>query len=333
MRRNLGSWMLDAGDHRRGIQDPTSMIQDRQSAVVVIGGINADIVATADPLRPGVSNPGHIRIGPGGAGRNVAENLARLGVRTRLIAAAGTDPTTEAVLKATRQAGVELTGVVRIADRHNRYVAVASPGTVPWAVSDMSAAESLSPEHIHRHADQIRAAEFVVVDANLAPETIAAAVAAAGGCRLCLLPVSAAKATRIAPHQHAAALLVLGAAEAEVLTAISVRDHRAAVRAATLLRGSGEATVVVTLGSGGLVWAGREVVHLSAPQIAVVDPSGAGDAVAAAATYGLLTGLPDQTAAHLALAAGTMTVTVDGSTNPGLTLRALYAHAKMAIGR
>lgn len=302
-------------------------------AVVVVGGINADVVATADPLRPGVSNPGRIRIGPGGAGRNVAENLARLGVRTRLIAAAGADPITDAVLDATRQAGVDLTGVVRITDRHNRYVAIASPGAVQWAVSDMSAAESLSPEHVHRHADQIKAAEFVVVDANLAPETIAAAVTAAGGCRLCLLPVSATKATRITPHLHAAALLVLGAAEAEVLTAISVRDHRDAVRAASHLRRSGQATVVVTLGGRGLVWAGRDVIHLPAPQVTVVDASGAGDAVAATATYGILAGLPDQTAAQLALAAGMMTVTVDGSTNPDLSLETLYAHAKMAIGR
>ncbi len=288
-------------------------------------------MATADPLRPGVSNPGRVHIGPGGAGRNVAENLARLGVRTRLIAAAGADSITDTVLDATRRAGVDLDGVVRITGRHNHYVAVASPGAVQWAVSEMSAAESLSPGHVHMHADQIKAAEFVVVDANLAPETIAAAVTAAAGRRLCLLPVSVAKAGRITPHLHAAALLVLGAAEAEVLTSVAVRDHRDAVRAATHLRRSEQATVVVTLGGGGLVWAGRDVIHLPAPQITVVDPSGAGDAVAAAATYGILAGLPDQTAARLALAAGTMTVMVDGSTNPGLALETLYAHAKLAI--
>jgi len=72
-------------------------------SVVVLGGANIDVVASADPLHPGVSNRGTVRIGAGGAGRNVAANLARLGVRTAFIGAVGDDPLSDGVVRPQRR--------------------------------------------------------------------------------------------------------------------------------------------------------------------------------------------------------------------------------------
>jgi hypothetical protein len=47
----------------------------------------------------------------------------------------------------------------------------------------------------------------------------------------------------------------------------------------------------------------------------------------------MLAGLPEEVEARLALAAGTMTVAVDDSTHPDLSLKTLYAHAETAVGR
>lgn len=47
---------------------------------VVIGGANMDILGTpGQALTPGSSTPGTVSYSPGGVGRNIAENLARLG--------------------------------------------------------------------------------------------------------------------------------------------------------------------------------------------------------------------------------------------------------------
>ena len=146
--------------------------RERVWSVVVIGGANADIVASADPLSPGVSTPGQIRIGTGGAARNVAEDLSRLGVRVRLIGAVGTDPLFDFVLACTTRAGVDVSEITRMPNCTNVYVAVISSGLVASAVSDVAAAESLTPEHIAAQAEAIRAADFVVVDANLPPAAI-----------------------------------------------------------------------------------------------------------------------------------------------------------------
>ena len=48
--------------------------------ICVIGGANADIIATSfGVFVPNDSNPGSVRLTAGGVGRNIAHNLALLG--------------------------------------------------------------------------------------------------------------------------------------------------------------------------------------------------------------------------------------------------------------
>jgi pseudouridine kinase len=298
--------------------------------VVVIGGCNADVVASADPLPAGVSTPGRVRVGPGGAARNVAENLLRLGVPTRLVAGVGSDPLSDQVVAATARSGVDVSGVVPTDVRPNAYVAVVSGGRVLYAVSQMTASEALGPEHVRAHAAAVRASRCIVADANLAPATLEAAVSLPRRGALCLLAVSPAKAGRLAAHLSRADLLVCSAREAAVLGGQVVSTVEQARQAASVLRAQGPSVVVVTLADAGLVWAGQAVHHAPAPPVTVVDPSGAGDAVAAVVVYAALAGIPEQEAAALAAAAGAMTVTVEGSTHPQLSLAALRAYAGQA---
>ena len=71
-------------------------------AAVVVGGANMDIKArSAAPVVAATSNPGHVVRSPGGVGRNVAENLARLGTPTTLVAAVGADALGDELVAAT----------------------------------------------------------------------------------------------------------------------------------------------------------------------------------------------------------------------------------------
>lgn len=297
-------------------------------SVIVVGGVNVDVIAAAGgPLEPGVSNPGRVRITAGGAGRNVAENLARLGTAVRLIAAVDAHPLSNLALDQTAEAGVDVSAVIRVRDRGNYYTAIERAGAVVWAVSDMSAAEALGPEDLDAHESTLRAARAVVVDANLIPATILRAAELSAGRPLCLLPVSPAKALRLRDVLSRAALIVLSAREAGALTNASIQTPPDALRAAQTLKGSGPATVVITLGEQGIGWVGAGVQWIEARPTPVVDPSGAGDAVAAVAVVALLTGLDEAHAAHLAMTAAAMTVAVEGATHPGLSLDALHARA------
>lgn len=312
-------------------------------SVVVVGGASLDIVGIpAGPAQPGASTPGRVRMSPGGAGRNVAENLARLGVRATLIASIETGPLGDWLIARTAHAGVDVTQITRVEGRGNYYVATESAGVLQWAVSDMAAAESLTPAAIDARAGLIRAAEAVVLDANVPPGTIRRAADLTAG-RLCLLPVSVAKARRVLEVLHRASLIVLTATEAQplmdqaftkgsdpVVNAQRAQSRGEIVRAGRLLQSRGPAVVVITAGDQGMVWIAKEAAWAHISPGAVVDATGAGDAVAAASIYCLLAGYSEDLAARLAAAAGAMTVEIEGATHPGLTREALHRHAELA---
>ncbi|HEY3247648.1 MAG TPA: PfkB family carbohydrate kinase [bacterium] len=309
-----------------GSRPPTT--NDQPPTVVVFGGANLDIIARPDrSIQPGVSNPGTVHTGAGGAGRNVAVNLAALGAAATLVSAVGNDAAGDYLLAETARAGVDVSRVVRVADRSNYYVALAGAGPEVLVVSDMAAAESLSPAQVHATAELAQRAHMVVIDANLHPQAIAAAAAAAGPAPLCLLPTSPAKAPRLADVVDHASLIVASVPELEALGAPPIASARDALAAAASLRDRTGALVIVSMGARGIGLAGAEELWLDALPVAVVDVTGAGDAVAAAAVWGVVTGLSEREMVGLARAAGAMTVTVQGATHPALSAAALRAYA------
>lgn len=85
---------------------PSMSASTDYAAAVVIGGANIDHKSqTLGRPVPGTSNPGRSRTSLGGVGRNVAENLARLGVGTALITAIGEDADGHHLLSETESAG------------------------------------------------------------------------------------------------------------------------------------------------------------------------------------------------------------------------------------
>lgn len=295
-----------------------------RARVVVIGGVNVDIIATAaGPLMPRASTPGRIRIAPGGAGRNIAENLARLGVATRLIAGVDAHPLADLAVRQAGDAGVDVAGIVRVPGHGSYYTALVADGIVEWAVSDMGACEALTAAHLDGESATLQGAEMVVLDANLAPAVIERA-ASFTGAGLCVVPVSAAKAPRVRRVLRRASLIVLSADEAAALSGMPVTSPEGALRAGAALRPGPGSTVVVTMSGRGLGWITEGRFWVEALHGRVVDPSGAGDAVAAVAIYGHLAGLDVHRAAELAAAAGALTISGEGATHPGLSLDALH---------
>ncbi|MGY8794759.1 MAG: PfkB family carbohydrate kinase, partial [Woeseiales bacterium] len=89
------------------------VISDKPFSVVV-GGANMDICgAPSSNLRLQDSNPGKVTSSPGGVARNIAENLARLGIDCRLIAAIGTDHHGDLLVKQGEAAGIDMRYVLR----------------------------------------------------------------------------------------------------------------------------------------------------------------------------------------------------------------------------
>jgi pseudouridine kinase len=75
--------------------------------ILVIGSAGVDIVGRAAvPIQTKTSNPGRVRISYGGVARNVAENLARLGLDVVLITAVGDDSPGKRLLADAAEIGI-----------------------------------------------------------------------------------------------------------------------------------------------------------------------------------------------------------------------------------
>ncbi len=173
------------------------------SYVVVVGGANMDLKAqTTDQVRSATSNPGTTYFSPGGVGRNVAENLARLGTPVHLVAAVGHDLMGDQLVTETAASGVGVEFVTRLDVSTGSYTAVLDvDGELVVAVADMSATDALGVEEIDDAESLIGAAAMLVLDANLATATLLRAMeyAAAHDVPVLIDPVSAPKAERLRP--------------------------------------------------------------------------------------------------------------------------------------
>jgi pseudouridine kinase len=296
---------------------------------VVVGGANMDVKAwSAERLVAGTSNPGTAAVAPGGVGRNVAENLARLGTPVHLVAAVGADPLGDQLVAATAAAGVCVDHVRRGPHPTGTYTAVLdADGELFVAVAGMAATDALEPADLTAVGEMIAGAALLVVDGNLAPVTAGAALdlAAAAGVRAVVEPVSVPKAARLAGQLRSGRPVYAVTPNAGELAALAGRpagtdqEVREAVRA---LHGAGVELVWVRLGARGSLLSGPGGCEaLPALESTVRDVTGAGDALLAAFCHAVLGGAAPVEAAAYGHAAAALTVASRHTVRPDLTER------------
>ncbi|MFD2610465.1 carbohydrate kinase [Deinococcus taklimakanensis] len=307
--------------------------------VVVVGGANVDLKSrTSAPAQPGTSNPGVTEQSPGGVARNVAENLARLGVSVSLLTAVGRDALGEGLLAETEAAGVDVSASLRTAfAATGTYTAVLDDrGELVIAVSAMNVMEHLTRTALRERRAVLRGAAWVVVDGNLSADTLAAVLeqCAERNTPVIFEPVSVAKAGRLRPLLDAGLApyaVTPNVAELGALLGRAVPDSLPELEAAAReLHAQGVALVWVRRGGQGSLLSGPDGVHdLPALSAEVVDVTGAGDAMLAAFLAALCEGLTPPEAARYGHAAAALTVESTLTALPNLTLDALRARLNL----
>jgi len=301
----------------------------REPCVVVIGAANIDTKGRArGELLPATSNPGEIRVSAGGVGRNIAENLGRLGVPTLLLSAVGDDEAGRHILEVTVAGGVDVSQVIVSDSRSAAYLAVLDEkGAMRLSIDDMAIMEEVTPRYIYDRRRFIRGAKMVVMDANLSPAAMASALrlATKAGVPVCGDPVSVALAPRLKDHLSYLSIITPNAQEAEVLSESPVRDRFEATGAAQKLVSWGVKVAIITLAEEGLCYAtSQEKGHIPAIDCEVADATGAGDALTAGVVYGLVNEFPISEAVRLGVSAATLTLACVDTVCPDLSLERLY---------
>jgi len=266
------------------------------TTVAVIGGANVDLLGVAcGGLYSEDSNIGRISESPGGVGRNIAENLARLGVQPYLISAFGTDAHGRWLREECERDGIDVTFALDVDEvPGSRYLAISDAGgDMRLALNDMRALDYLTPEVLVHAAPLLDRATVIVADTNIPAETLVW-LAENSTAPLLIDPVSVAKAPRISPVLDRVYALKLNVLEAGALLnqSLSAHDESACEGAVSALLARGVRRVFLTRGAHGVIAADRcELLNLPAPDVSIANVTGAGDAFSAGVAYATLSGM------------------------------------------
>ncbi|HQV81485.1 MAG TPA: PfkB family carbohydrate kinase [Ornithinibacter sp.] len=315
------------------------LLRPEADTVLVVGGAVLDTkVRTAGAPVLGTSNPGTSSSTVGGVGRNIAENLARLGRPTVLVAPVGDDPAGEAVADRTTAAGVDCGHLVRSPHPTGTYVAVlADSGDLHIAVADMRATDELAVADLASVPGLLTGADALVVDANLSESVVRWLLnaAAEAGVLSILDPVSVAKATAVAPVLDGTIpvhTVTPNVDELSALVGAPVEPDVDAVRvAAALLHERGVSHVWVRRGTAGSLLSiatasTPRVVLVDAPPTDVADVTGAGDSMTAGFVNALLDGADVVEAARHGQVLAALTCASPDTVRDDLTPALVAAH-------
>jgi pseudouridine kinase len=295
--------------------------------ILVAGGANLDRIARcAGPVAMGSSNPVSVTESFGGVARNVAENLARVGLPVRLLTAVGDDPAGTALLRQARELGMDTGACLVAADRPTgTYTALLQPdGEMVLALADMDVMDRLTREVFLNRRSHWASTRLRVADCNLPGEVLDVLVedSRREGVELILVAVSEPKMKRLPERLEGVSAMILNRGELAARLGYSLKNRKALFVAARALQAQGVARVVVTLGAEGVLCIdGRdEPVVLPAPKAHVVDVTGAGDAFSAGLVAGLVRFQGDlRRACRLGLRLAALTLASASSVAPTLS--------------
>ena len=127
----------------------------KHGEVLVIGGSTYDTtcVVLGDPI-PRDSNPSRIYGGCGGVGRNIAENVARMGLKTALMTAFGTDSFSKELVNSCYRVGIDYSHsfVAENAGACKYTSIIDNKGELLLAASDLGLMEAVEPAFFRKKA-------------------------------------------------------------------------------------------------------------------------------------------------------------------------------------
>lgn len=275
--------------------------------VGIIGGITADIEGHPyKQLIQGDSNPGKISMSYGGVGRNITENLARMGASVSFVSVAGDDFAGRGAVRELSDLGVDVENVRLLPEENTAvYLSILNiVGDMELGLCNMDVLERVSTGVIDETYESLKNCKIIGLDTNLTEETLDYATRKFKDIPLFLDPVSVTKAERAKKIIGRFHTVKPNRMEAEVISGMSILNAGELEKAAAWFVGQGVRRVFITLGPGGVYYSdGRESGLIRPNPSEIVSATGAGDAFSAAVIYSHLKGLDIRKTAETGMAA------------------------------
>jgi pseudouridine kinase len=248
--------------------------------VICIGAALVDELFHAhDELLLATTNNAAVTKTAGGVSRNIAHQLAILGVPVQLITVVGNDSDGDWLKNSCTSAGVKLDATITKEGLSGKYTGVLGvDGSLFTAFLTNAANDLITPAHLQKNQDLLKTASFLLADANISTAATAWLLnfSKETGIPFILEPVSVPPARKykdasldglfmITPNEDELPVLCQ---EAEAMTQLQVEELFArGVNSVWLHNGK----------QGSVLYTKERALSLHAPSIEVVDCTGAGD--------------------------------------------------------
>lgn len=279
--------------------------------ITVIGGINIDIEgAPFERLKYQDSNPGKINMAFGGVGRNITENIARLGGDAAMLSVIGDDQMGLAAKEGLEALGVD-TSCIKVLEGENTamYLSILDDRKdMELALCDMDIIEAITPEVIEAHKDFLQSSKMVALDGNLSESMMEYAVNMLEGVPLFYDPVSASKAVKAKRFVGRFHSIKPNIIEAEILSGMTINGGDDLKRAGQWFIDQGVKRVYITLNKEGVYYKDEETEGFIKPaeNLKVVSATGAGDSFSATIMLGFIKGKTTEETARMGMAAASI---------------------------
>lgn len=295
---------------------------------VVIGGTNIDILGI--PKKDLIyhdSNIGNVKTSLGGVGRNIAENLCRLGAKTHLISIIGDDPYGKLIKEESKKIGLRLEDSLTLKDElTSMYISILDgDGDMEIALSSMDNIKSMDIDFIKTKKDLIEASKVCIIDTNVPKDTLEYIVKNFKGTDFFVDTVSSEKAKKIKGLIGYFHTIKPNKIEAEILTGMKIDSDKDLEKTIRYFHGQGVKDVFITLSSQGVIFSdGDKISRLKAPKAKIVNATGAGDAFIASLSYGHMMDLSIDEKARLGVAASLLALSHENTINPNMSVENIY---------
>lgn len=289
------------------------------SDVIIIGGITADIEGNPyNQLIMGDSNPGKIVMSYGGVGRNITENLSRMGVPASFVSVAGDDFAGRGAVRELENLGVDVEQVRLLQEENTAvYMSILNlMGDMELALCNMDILERISAEFIDEAFENRKNAKIIGIDTNLTEETLKYATERFKDTPLFLDPVSVTKAERAKKLIGRFHTIKPNRMEAEILSGMTILSAEDLDKAGRWFISQGVKRVFITLGPGGVYYRdAQESGLIGAEPGEIISATGAGDAFSAAILYSHLKGFDIRKTAQAGTAAASIAMESKSAVN------------------
>lgn len=268
-------------------------ILNKEPDIICIGGMNVDrkYVIQGDMI-PQTSNPVNSTLSIGGVGRNIAENLGRLGEEVTFLSVAGYDHDYEWIKEQT-ESFVNMDNITQLKGvSTGAYSAILDhEGEMQLALADMSINDQMDIAWIKQHETLLSAAKMIIIDLNLPKETVNYIIqlSKTKEIPLIVVPVSSPKMNRLPRDLKGVDTIIVNLDESKTFFDIPVDEDYEPDELINLWLSTGIKQVILTSGSEETLYGHHEGIRASfqPPQVQqVIDVTGAGDSFVGGFVFG-----------------------------------------------